>query len=186
MSTTSSRGDEVFGRIRSFLQYLFPRGPDRGLEPASGRSLPEPAAHAPIDDPASSQLTAHLTDSSPDLLQAGRENLSEKELESMASIKFLIADHDRLAAENLRLIAIEREHNELRIRHAVILEERRKTRRLEFLSSMCLSIGSTGLGVASNYMMTPATARLSLFLVVIFGILVMVGVVGLHRPASPQ
>ena len=119
-----------------------------------------------------------------DILQAGRQDLTPAEISHPATVKLLIAECDGLNLENKRLRRIEEKYNTLRIRHATVVEALKKSRRLDAVSTICLSIGSLGLGAAPAYIVIAGALVIGMGIVALSSILVAVGVLGLLRPSG--
>ena len=85
-------------------------------------------------------------------LQSARRNLSDEELATPAARRFLIADLERLDQTCIELRSYEEKYHDQRVTIATLNSDVKKSRWFEILSSICLSVGSAGLGAAPSYL----------------------------------
>jgi hypothetical protein len=99
-------------------------------------------------------------------LQPSRRALSEEELSTPAARRFLIAEIERLDQECQESKEFQKYHDQ-RVTIAALEVVVRASRWNEILSSICLAIGSAGLGAAPSYVTIPSLAA---FGWIIFGL----------------
>lgn len=109
------------------------------------------------------------------LLKARRE-LSEDELASPAARRFLIEEMERLDQICAELKAYEGKYHDQRVEIATLTVEQRKSRWIEILAAVCLSLGSAGIGAAPSYLGLAGGTTLGLVLAAASAVLIVVGI----------
>ena len=85
-------------------------------------------------------------------LQISRRQLTEEELSTPAARRFLIFEIERLDQECADHRPYIEQYHEQRVTIATLQEKIYKSRWSEILSTLCLTIGSIGLGAAPSYL----------------------------------
>lgn len=109
-------------------------------------------------------------------LQLGRRTLSEDELASPAARRFLIDEMERLDQICADLKVYEGRYHDQRVEIATLTVEQRKSRWIEILSAVSLSLGSAGLGAAPSYLTLNGGSTLGVMLAIASGILIVAGI----------
>jgi len=84
-------------------------------------------------------------------LQAARRNLNDDELATPAARRFLIAELERLDEQCRILEKYAESHHDQRVTIATLVETNKKSKWIEILSSLCLAIGSAGIGWSPSF-----------------------------------
>jgi hypothetical protein len=84
-------------------------------------------------------------------LQRVRRDLSEDELSSPATLRFLVAEIERLDKENSLLESFRDRYYQKDKESSILSERMMKDDTVRALSSVCLAVGSAGLGAAPSY-----------------------------------
>jgi hypothetical protein len=138
---------------------------------------PSPTDEAGAVPAAESAPAGEPKEASRSFLQSSRRALSEEELSVPAVRRFLIYEVERLEAQCKDQLEVVVKYHDLRVEMASVKALDRANRWLEILSSVCLAIGSAGLGAAASYMSLPGTPYyIGWILLVLASLLVVVGV----------
>lgn len=95
-------------------------------------------------------------------LQRARRDLSEDEISSPATLRFLIDEIERLDKENSLLESFRSQFHQKDKETSILSERMMKDDTVKSLSSVCLAVGSAGLGAAPSYI--PLTSAGYVFL----------------------
>ena len=94
-------------------------------------------------------------------LEVARRNLTEEELSSPGVRRFLLYEVERLDQLCVKYEPFVEKYHDQRVTIATLTEGAKTSRWIEILSSMCLAIGSAGLGASISFLTTPGTANVS-------------------------
>jgi hypothetical protein len=94
-------------------------------------------------------------------LEIARRNLTEEELSGPAARRFLLYEVERLDQLCAKYEPFIEKYHDQRVMIASLTEGAKTSQWIEILSSMCLAIGSAGLGAAISFLTTPGTANIS-------------------------
>ena len=137
-------------------------------------SATEEAGSTPLSSAAVAAADAKETPRS--FLSVARRNLTDEELAAPAARRFLIAEIERLdqiCTENQVIVT---EYHEQRVTIAKLQETTKPARWIEILSSICLAIGSAGLGAAPSYFSIPSATSVGVVVVALSAILLVAGI----------
>jgi len=109
-------------------------------------------------------------------LASARRNLSEDEAASPAGRRWLIAELERLDGEYADYKELQKTHSDMRVRLATLEEAQRRSRWLEILSYVSVSVGSAGIGAAPSYITADKLASAGWVMMTGAAILIIVGV----------
>lgn len=109
-------------------------------------------------------------------LNVARRNLTDEELAAPAARRFLIAEIERLDQLCMEHEPIISSFHEQRVLIAELQATARPARWVEILSSICLAVGSAGLGAAPSYFSIPSAKPVGLVVVCLSTILVVGGI----------
>jgi hypothetical protein len=117
---------------------------------------------------AEAKLSAH------EFLKSGRRDLSEEEIRSATSVRFLISELEKSSDEISRLRPYVDKYHEADKNLAVIRKSLESSKWNEILAAICLAVGSAGLGAAPSY---SAVGKISIFLIVFSLILIVASII---------
>jgi hypothetical protein len=94
-------------------------------------------------------------------LEVARRGLTEEELSGPAARRFLLYEVERLDQLCAKNESFVQKYHDQRVTIASLTEGARTSRWIEILSSICLAIGSAGLGATVSFLTAPGAANLS-------------------------
>jgi hypothetical protein len=137
-------------------------------------SATEETGSTPLSSAAAAAGDAKETPRS--FLSVARRNLTDEELSAPAARRFLIAEIERLDQLCMDHEPIISSFHEQRVTIAELRAAAHPARWVEILSSICLIVGSAGLGAAPSYFAIPNAQPVGLVVVCLSAILVVGGI----------